>query len=81
MIDELAKKRKEKSIDEVSDIIAEMYLSTEKLCDWAEKHKNDEFFKTGIGKQLMEHILDICGSHAYASLDLSNIYLQDLGMI
>lgn len=80
-MDELTKKRKENAINEISVILLEMNKGTDKLCDWVKCHNNDDFLKSDSGQKLKKDILDMCTSHAYAFFDLSNIHMEDLGLL
>lgn len=77
-MDEIARKRKEKALEEISEILVGMNAATDKLCDWVKCYANEDFLKTKHGEELRKSIINICTDHAFSFLDLSNLFYDDV---
>lgn len=77
-MDEIARKRKTKALEEISVILVEMNEMTNRICDWAKCYHNEEFLKTAHGVSFKTNIMNICASHAFSFLDLSNLFYDDV---
>ena len=77
-MDEIARKRKTKALNEISVILVEMNGLTDRICDWVKCYGNEEFLKTTHGESFKTDIVNICADHAFSFLDLSNLFYDDV---
>lgn len=77
-MDEIARKRKTKALEEISEILVGMNEATNKICDWVKCYGNEEFLKTTHGESFKTDIVNMCSDHAFSFLDLSNLFYDDV---